>query len=223
MVEPHTKNKFLMMEVMIAVGILIFLGAFAIDRFFPTPQVPVSSGMPTVVGFVPIEVRSQPIDLVAKEPTSFIIFSEKEAGFDLSSLRISGSVTGKGRAEIVLDNGQGQELLIYSNVKKRQGNLITGMSVTDDSKPLPESAKVERLDDSQAWFKITRDEEIQTEGPVTALGDDRIAVSGGFEHTCLDTCYMNMKMQKGLYYTLKVRVDPETEVRINALTYILEV
>jgi len=34
---------------------------------------------------------------------------------------------------------------------------------------------------------------------------------------------MNMKMQKGLYYTLKVRTDPETEVNINELKYTLDV
>ena len=223
MVEQHKKNKLLMIEAMLAVGILIFIGAVALDRFFPTPQVPLNSGSPSVVGFVPLEVKSQPIDLFANEPASFILFSEKEEQFDLTSLRISGKVTGDGRAEILLDNGQGQELMIYSNVKKKQGNLITGMSVSDDSQPLPKSANIQKVDPPQAWLKITKDEKVQTEGPVTELGDDKITVAGLFEHTCVDTCYMNMKMQKGLYYTLKVRVDPNTEVNINALTYILDV
>lgn len=223
MVEEPTKNKLLMIELMLVVLILIFVGAFAIDRLFPTGLVSANTDTVPIVGFVPIEIKSQPIDLFAPEPTSFVIFSEKDAEFELTSLRMTGEVTGEGRAEIVLDNGLGQELMIYSNVKQKQGNLITGMAITEEGKPLPEGAEIEEIDPQQAWLKISPGQDKLNEEPSRSVEDDKVTVEGAFQHACLDTCYMSMKMKKGLYYTLKVRLDPGTEVRINELKYTLEV
>lgn len=223
MVEEHTKNKLMMIELMLVVLILIFVGAFAIDRLFPTGLVSANTDTAPIVGFVPIEIKSQPIDLFAPEPTSFVIFSEKEDEFDLTSLRMTGEVTGKGRAEILLDNGLGQELIIYSNVKKKQGNIITGMAITEEGEPLPESAEISEVDSAQAWLKISPGQDKLNEEPGRSLEDDQVTVEGAFQNACVDTCYMNMKLKKGLYYTLKVRVDPGTEVRINELKYTLEV
>jgi hypothetical protein len=223
MVHEHTKNKILVIEIMLAVVLLIFIGAFALDRFFPTPAVPLETGAPGIVGFVPLEIKSQPLNLVATESTNFVLFSEKGEQFELTSLRLSGLVKGDGRVEIVLDNGLGQELLIYSNVKNKQGNLITGMSVTDEGEPLPEGAEIEDVAPDQAWLKITPGEAALAELPTIELGDSKQAADGEFQHNCVDTCYMSMKMQTGLYYTLKVKVDPGTEVNINELKYMLEV
>lgn len=224
MAEDHKKNKMLMIEAMFAVMLLIFVGAFALDRFFPTQAVTADTVFPGIVGFVPVEIKSQPIDLYAAVPSRFVLFSEKEQAFELTSLRLSGEVIGQGRAEIVLDNGLGQELIIYSNVKQKQGNMITGMAVTaEDGEPLPADAKIDTVAADQAWLMITPGEGTLQESPSRELGNDQQTISGKFQHTCLDTCYMNMKMQKGLYYTLKVRLDPGTEVRINELKYMLEV
>jgi hypothetical protein len=223
MEETHKRNKLLLLELMFAVVLLVFVGAFALDRYFPTAAVPANTGAPGIVGFVPIEIKSQPIDLLAKEPTSFVMFSEKEDAFNLTSLRLSGKVTGTGRAEIVLDNGLGQELLIYTNVKNKQGNLITGMSVSDEGDPMPKDAKIADVRPDQAWLKISTEGDGTAGAPITELGDNKRTEEGDFQHSCVDTCYMNMKMQKGLYYTLKVRVDPGTEVTINGLNYMLEV
>ena len=222
MVEEHTKNKMLVIELMLAVVLLVFIGAFALDKVYPTNLVPAGSDTVPIVGFVPIEIKSQQIDLSAPVSTSFVMFSEKNMLFNLTSFRMSGEVTGEGRAEIVLDNGLGQELLIYSNIKQRQGNLITGMSVSDEGDPLPADAKISPVAPPQAWLKISAGEELG-EMPKRELGDDKETVSGRFQHECRDTCYMNMKMKQGLYYTLKVRVDPGTEVKINELKYVLEV
>jgi hypothetical protein len=224
MVEQQKKNKLLMIEGMFAIMILIFAAAFLLDKYFPTPQVSVSTGTPTVVGFVPIEIKSQAIDLYAKEPTKFVVFSEKDQEFAMTSLRLSGEVTGEGRAEIVLDNGLGQELMIYSNIKSKQGNMITGMSVSDsEGQPLPEDVKVDSVPMDQAWFKITPSTDALSELPSTDLGNDKMTIAGKFQNDCKDTCYMNMKLKKGLFYTLKIRVDPGTEVRVNELKYTLEV
>ncbi len=224
MVEEHTKNKMLMIEGMLVIGILIFVAAFALDKYLPTAQVAVGSEAPGVVGFVPVEIKSQQIELIAKEPTSFVLFSDKSDIFDLTSFRISGEVIGEGRAEIVIDNGLGQELLIYSNVKQKQGNMITGLAVSgDETTPLPEGAQITDVPTEEAWLRVTPSEYPIKEKPYQELGDNRRADSGQFQHTCVDTCYMNMKMQRGLYYTLKVRVDPGTEVVINELKYMLEV
>lgn len=224
MVEEHTKNKMLMIEGMLVIGALIFVAAFALDKYLPTAQVPVGNDVPGVVGFVPVEIKSQPIELVAEEPTSFVLFSDKKDLFELTSFRISGDVLGDGRAEIVLDNGLGQELLIYSNVKQKQGNLITGMAVSgDESQPLPDGASVSEIEPAEAWLKITESKYPIRDTPTQQLGDNRQTVSGEFQHRCVDTCYMNMKMQEGLYYTLKVRLDPGTKITINELKYMLEV
>ncbi|MBU2561532.1 MAG: hypothetical protein KKD17_04485 [Nanoarchaeota archaeon] len=162
--------------------------------------------------------------MYAAEPSRFVLFSEKDQAFALTSLRLSGEVIGEGRAEIILDNGLGQELRIYSNVKQKQGNMITGMAVTaEEGEPLPADAKIDNVAAEQAWLMITPGEGTLQESPSMELGDDKQTIAGKFQNTCLDTCYMNMKMQKGLYYTIKVRVDPGAEVRINELKYMLEV
>lgn len=223
MVEQQTKNKLLMLELMLVIGILVFVGAFAIDRLFPTETVWLNGDTLPIVGFVPVEIKSQPINLVAKEPTSFVVFSEKDEQHLLTSLRLSGTVTGDGRAEILLDNGLGQELLIYTNVKQKKGNLITGMSVSDEGEPLPEDAKIVEIAPQQAWFKITPSEKPLGERPTGEIGDDKQAGPGEFQHSCVDTCYMSMVMRKGLFYTLKVRVDAGTEVSINELKYTLDI
>jgi hypothetical protein len=223
MVESHTKNKLLMLEFMVAVVLLVFVGAFALDKVYPTAQVATETGTLPIVGFVPLEIKSQPIDLSSNGPSAFLLFSEKDDAFNLTSFRISGEVTGTGRAEIVLDNGLGQELLIYSNIKQKQGNLITGMAVDEAGEPLPDDAKIEQVQKESAWLMISADTKSTVEGPKTELGDNKRTEAGVFQHSCVDTCYMNMKMQKGLYYTLKIRVDAGTEAKINELKYMLEV
>lgn len=223
MVEQHTKNKLLLLELMLAVVLLVFVGAFALDKVFPTAQVSSNTGNLPIVGFVPIEIKSQLIDLTADAPSAFILFTEKETLFNLTSLRLSGEVRGNGRAEIVLDNGLGQELLIYTNVKQKQGNLITGMAVSDEGEPMPEDAKIEQVTQSTAWLMISKDTQAGAERPAGDLGDDKRTESGVFQHSCVDTCYINMKMQKGLYYTIKVRLDEGTTVKINEMNYMLEV
>lgn len=222
MVESHTKNKMLTIELMLAVGVLIFVGAIAIDRAFPTAQVPAGSGGTQIVGFVPVDIKSQPIDLTAETSSAFILFTEKEEQFELTSLRLTGEVTGSGRAEIILDNGLGQELLIYSNVRQKTGNMITGMAVNEQGEPLPADAKITNVTTPSAWMLITKDKDKTVEGSQTSLEGKRTE-SGLFQHSCVDTCYMNMKMQKGLYYRIKVRLDPGTSVKINEMKYMLEV
>ena len=139
--------------------------------------------------------------------------------FNLTSLRLSGEVIGSGRAEIVLENGLGQELWIYSNMKQKQGNMITGMAVGEEDTALAEE-KAEATD--TAWLMITPGD-ANKESPEKQLTPEREITSGKFQNTCTDTCYMNMKMQKGLYYTLNVRVDAGTQVKITELKYTLDV
>ncbi|MBW2963945.1 hypothetical protein KY363_00660 [Candidatus Woesearchaeota archaeon] len=222
MVESHSKNKMLMIELMLAIGVIVFVGAIAIDRTFPTPQVSTDGEAVPIVGFVPVEIKSQPIDLSAETSSAFILFTEKEEQFSLTSLRLTGEVTGTGRAEIVLDNGLGQELLIYSNIRQKTGNLITGFAVDAEGETLPEDAKITDVDTPSAWMLITKDKDTSVEGPKTDL-DGKRTEEGPFQNTCVDTCYMNMKMQKGLYYRIKVRLDPGTTVNINEMKYMLEV
>jgi hypothetical protein len=220
--EEQKKSRMLMIEAMLAIIVLIFLSALALDKFFPTPTTNAISGAPGIVGFVPVEIKSQPIDITAKQTTKLVMFSEKPDQFSLTSLRLSGEVIGNGRAEIVLDNGLGQELLIYSNVKQKEGNQITGMAV-DESQPLPADVKIDNVAAEQAWIKITDSGTALDETPSQSLGEDKTTTAGAFQNECLKTCYMNMKMKQGLYYTLKVRVDAGTEVKITELKYTLEV
>lgn len=223
MPEEAKKSKALTIQLLIVVLAFIFIGAFAIDKAFPTAKVPEGKGTVPIVGFVPIEIKSQQIDITAEKPSAFVMFSEKEEPFDITSFRISGEVEGDGRAEILLDNGLGQELLIYSNIKQKKGNMITGMAVGSQSEPLPENAEIEEVEKDKAWFKISSNATEIDEKPAIDTGSGTEASQGKFKHACSDTCYMNMKMKEGLYYTLKVRVDPGTKVNINELKYTLEV
>ncbi|MBW2966896.1 hypothetical protein KY362_00260 [Candidatus Woesearchaeota archaeon] len=224
MSPDNSKNRVFVLEMIIVLGLVIAVSAFALNSFFPTPLVPANDGnVPGIVGFVPVEINNQPLNLEAKEPKSFVLFTDKEEPFQLTSFRLSGTVAGEGRAEIILDNGLGQELVIYSNVKPQRGNLITGMAVSEESEnPLPEDIKVNEIPHETAWLRIAEKPDIAAETPTTEL-DNKRAVAGEFENSCTDTCYMNMNMHDGAYYTLKVRVDPGTEVRITSLKYTLDV
>lgn len=223
MVEEHTKNKVLMIEAMFAIMLMIFIGAFALNKYLPTAQVPTGGDVPGIVGFVPVEIKSHPLDITATDSRSFVLFSEKDDHFNLTSLRLSGSVIGEGRAEIVIDNGLGQELLVYSNIKNKQGNLITGMAVGDEEEPLPEGVPIVPEEPASAWLKISPEEGTLNEQVSIVLSADKKTVPGEFDHSCRDTCYMNMKMQKGLYYTIKIRLDAGTSVNINDMKYTMEV
>jgi len=71
-------------------------------------------------------------------------------------------------------------------------------------------------------FKISESKDIDVGAPTAVVDEDNKAVEGHFKDTCADTCYINMKMREGLYYTLKVKVDPDTELKIDELKYTLE-
>jgi hypothetical protein len=219
MAEEKSKRRIMLIEAMVAAILLIFIGAYMVDRVFPTPQVGTGDGN-TIVGFVPIEIKSQSIDITATKPTAYLLFTERDSQFSITSLRISGNVKGQGRAEVVLDNGIGQELVIYSNIKKSQGNMITGMAVSEDENALPADTKIDKT--TQPWLLIKEENDI-TETPKTEIGEAARTTEGLFQYICKDTCYMNMKMQKELVYTLKIRLDAGTEISITELSYMLEV
>jgi len=222
MVEQETRKKLLILESIAAVILLLFITSITLNKFFPTPTVEYNQGTDKIVGFVAVSIENQPIDIQSSESRAFVLASEKDQFFNLTSLRMSGEVKGNGRAEITLENGAGQELLIFSNVKKKQGNMITGLAVSEGS-PLPEDVKINQQDPATAWIKIIQNEQLAKESPTKILDDTRQAVEGNFKDNCIDTCYMNVKMQKGLTYALKVKLDPGTEIKINELKYTLDV
>ncbi len=225
MPSEETKKRLFAFELMIVAFLAIFIGVYALNKFLPTAQVPISGEGVPIVGFVSIKMESQQMSISAIQPTTFVLFSEKDQAFNMTSLRFSGEVIGKGRAEITLDNGLGQELLVYSNVRKRQGNMITGMATATEEvdSNLPEGVSREDVTSNpQALIKMTLTD-FMTDGPSRIVDGGREILEEKFEDSCIDTCYINMKMQKGLYYKLKLKIDPDTEIKLTKLTYMLEI
>jgi hypothetical protein len=220
------RGRFLAIGIMGGVIILLFVAAFAIDRIFATPVVDAGKdGAPEIVGFVPVSIESQYIDILALGSSTIILFTDAVTSFNLTSLRLSGVINGTGRVEILLDNGIGQELLLFSNLKKKQGNLITGMAAGESEAAKSAFKKVgdENADAAaDAWLKLSAPEKLN-ELPAFVVGDDETTFEGDFQNSCVDACFMNMKMKRNLFYQIKIRMDPGVQVRLTSLKYTLEV
>ena len=69
----------------------------------------------SMTGYLSVDMIKQNVDLTIDHCQDFIFTSSSEDEFSLNSLGLSGKVIGSGVVEVYLENGQGQELLVYTN------------------------------------------------------------------------------------------------------------
>jgi hypothetical protein len=102
------------------------VGIFAVGMLLlPTPV--------TFTGYVSglnLTIYSQNLDVLVDGSQSYTLATEGN-NLNLESFMIDGEVVGKGRVEILLDNGKGQQYLVYENILKKPDfsgpHMLTGV------------------------------------------------------------------------------------------------
>jgi hypothetical protein len=185
------------------IGAVILL-LISVASFFPKPG---------ITGFVSVETKKQLIDLTIANPQSYILTTENEVPFYLTSLKFSGEVIGEGIVEAYLDNNQGQKVLIYSNVQAKDGGLntvtgmdkVTGQVVGDDEPYEGDTLVIEHLENL---------------GPFNqTLAPNEFTTTGTFENQCAHTCFTEILLQKDIAYQLLFYVEEGTILKLNEITY----
>lgn len=200
--EESTKKRIHQLEL---IGAFILLLA-AVVSFFPNPG---------ITGYVSIETKSQAIDLVIANSQSYILTTNKEESFDLTSIKLSGEVIGKGIAEVYIFN-KDQKILVYSNIVEKEKGLdtITGMDkitervVGADSETEGDYLMIEHLENIETELReMTKDEKI---------------VGGTFKGQCVDSCFITMSLNKDIAYQLLFYVEEGTILKINEIIYTIK-
>lgn len=185
----------------IALGVAVF--AFAIT-FFPNPG---------ITGHVSVEAGYQPLNMQITQSQKYLVTTDYEDPLMITSLRLSGEVIGDGKAEVIIDNGIGQRLTIYTNEEDRQdGGLITGMGKNQitglavGEKP-KEKALLNLVDMGTMDFIAAEPREGKT------------LTKGKFANMCADTCLVEMELSKESNYVLEIRVSEGTILKLDNMIY----
>ena len=198
--EESTKKNIHRIEIIGAVVLLLI----SIASFFPSPG---------ITGYVSVETKTQSIDLTIANSQSYILTTNSEKSFYLTSLKISGEVIGDGIAKVYISNNKGEKALIYSNVVKKNKGLdsitglgkITGGVVGANSADEGDSLIIEHLENIG--------------GDVGVIGEDEILTSGVFENKCVDSCFIEMLLSKDNAYQLLFYVQEGTVFKVNGVQY----
>jgi hypothetical protein len=125
-------------------------------------------------------------------------------------------VIGEGSVEVFIDNKDGQRVMVYNNVKRKEGGLpaVTGMAVAAGGD----------IDDSPAETLILLNSlgEIEWRKPGLALSAEEEYAAGAFNNKCVDTCFIEMPLSDANSYELIFNIEPETQVRLTKITYTLK-
>jgi hypothetical protein len=191
------------------------VGIFIVAMFLlPTPL--------TFTGYVSglnMTIYSQDLDLYVDGSQSYTLTSE--ANLNLRSFMLDGEVIGDGRAEIFLDNGKGQQFLVYENIEKnpefKGPHLLTGVpSITGKS-----ITGIEGIEEKKGmWLVIQKKSPINYE--FTPLKESDSIVPGEFYASCAETCNMPQNLFNSNAYQLIFRLEKGTAVKLNAIKYILQ-
>ena len=150
---------------------------------------------PSITGFMTTNTFTQKLNLDISESKLIGIESLSSEPIKLTSLMISGKVTGEGLVEIYLVDGS-QRLLVYSNLQKKKNSVpqITGMAT--------------------GTVKVYEKEKLN--GHIVTP-EDYNTLKGAFTQECFETCFLNE--QESLFHDLEVWVQPGTKVKITELKY----
>lgn len=197
--EESTKKRVHQFEILAAVVLLLV----SIASFFPKPG---------ITGYVSIESKKQKIDLTIANSQSYVLTTSSQEPFYLTSFKLSGEVIGEGIAKVYL-TAKDQKILVYSNILKTDQGLdtitgmdkITGNVVGTEQETGEDSLIIEHL------------ENIQTE-PITLAKDQTIS-QGTFDDVCIDSCFIEMLLNKDIAYQLLLYVEEGTVLNINEISY----
>ena len=176
---------------------------------------------PTLTGYVSglnLTIYSQNLDLFVDGSQSYTLATE-DGTLNLRSFMIDGEVLGKGRAEILLDNGKGRQYLVYENVKKTPDYSkpsITGISAGITGNAVDESITEQK----GLWLAIQKKQLVNYEFSPLKEGEE--ATEGAFYSVCAETCNMPRDIFNSYSYELIFRLEKGTAVKLNEIKYILQ-
>ncbi len=152
-------------------------------------------GKPSITGFVPTETYSQELNIAVSESQRFTL-SAGEA-LKLSSLSLSGTVTGPGLVNVYLSDGS-RHWLVYSNKKKPGSDMeiITGMAVRELN--IEPSGSIDRIESLPAGYK---------------------AVPGAFKDECIETCLLDDSLFSSSSLYLDVILEPGATLHISSIRF----
>ena len=191
--EEQSKKKIHQIEIIAAVVLLLV----SIASFFPKPG---------ITGYVSIESKKQKIDLTIANSQSYILTTRSQEPMYLTSLKLSGEVIGDGIAKAYI-SAKDQKILIYSNVIKKGKGLDT---VTGMSKITGNVVEVDAKDEAGEDLVIEHLENIEL---------DELLSKGNFEDACVDSCFIEMLLNKDIAYQLLFYVEEGTILNINEIVY----
>jgi len=180
----------------------------------------------TFTGYVSglnLTIYSQNLDLWIDGSQSYTL-TTGNGNLNLKSFMLDGEVIGKGRVEILLDNGKGQQLLVYENVQRTsefKGPSITGIvprgGITGKSIDGSSDTVTEK---NGVWLAIQPKKIMNYE--FTQLNQDEDIVEGEFYSVCAETCNMKENIFNSASYELVFRIEKGTAVRLKEIKYILQ-
>lgn len=190
------------------------IGIFIVGMvMLPTP--------PTMTGYVSglnLTIYSQSLDLFVDGSQSYTLATES-GNLHLRSFMIDGEVLGKGRVEILLDNGKGQQYLVYENIKKTPD--YGKPSITGISAGITGNAVDESITESKGlWLAIQKKQPVNYEFLPLKAGEE--ATEGAFYSVCAETCNMPRDIFNSYSYELIFRLEKGTAVKLNEIKYILQ-
>lgn len=167
---------------------------------------------PGITGYISYETKIHKIDLTIANSQSYVLTTDSNNPFYITSLKLSGDVIGDGVVKAYLSSND-QKILIYSNtVKKKRGlqgitsmSRITGRVIGTDSESEEDGIVIAYLENIE-------------EGP-EAIAEDEILSSGKFEDSCADSCFIELLLNKDTSYQLLFYIEEGTILNLNEIVY----
>ena len=163
-----------------------------------------------ITGFVSVNSYSQGLNMTLYQNTALKLSTNDNLLLD--SFKLTGKVQG-GSAQVYLDNGQGQRLLIYDNLQKvkRPPSLITGMVIGTDDTPTPQKSYKFHIETLPQFTETT------------PLYDqiNLIPLEGPFENICKQTCFIKMQLNPESSYKLIIFLSEQAQLKIDSISFTL--
>lgn len=170
-----------------------------------------STNLINITGFTPVEIFTQDLDL--QVPNSQVYKLEGSGGsFSVTSFRLSGEVIGTGGVEVLLDDGNNHVVVFKNVVNLKQGSSpLTGFSAAEDTEA-NSPGNFLKLAPAGAY-----EEEWQF-----GISANQGKVEGPFSNSCEESCFVSIDMSAGNEYTLIFRVEEDTKLHVESITYNIE-
>ena len=202
------------------------IGIFVIGMF-------ILPSSPTFTGYVSglnLTIYSQSLDVMIDGSQSYTL-TTGDGNLHLRSFMIDGEVIGDGRAEILLDNGKGQQYMVYDNKQKKLeygGPSITGITagitgnVVSTESSSAESETNGESDSAGRGIYLVMQPKNKINYEFLPLKEDEEVISGEFYSVCAETCNMPAELFNFHTYGLIFRLEKGTDVKLKEIKYILQ-